>query len=76
MLKFIWKLLIASSLTVLIACGGGGGGSQPSSDGEGSITSTKFSVVLSDVDVRRVSNGNEVVVDISNINSEELTLTQ
>ena len=71
----VQQFLIASSLAVLSACGGGGGGdSQSPSDNVGSITSMKFSVALSAVDVRRVSDGDELVVDTASINSEQLTL--
>jgi len=80
MKSLMQKLLIASSLVTLTACGGGGGGgggdSQPPSGNVGSNTSMKFSLALSNVDVRRVSNGDEVNVDTASITSGELTFTQ
>ena len=84
MKNLIQKVLTASSIIALTACGGGGGGggdtdagdSQPQSGNVGSNTSAKFSVSLSNIDIRRVSNGDEVPIDTSSIQSGELTLTQ
>lgn len=80
MLKRVQKLLVISSIILLCACGGGGDGndtSQPPPSGDvGSNTTIKFSVAVSEVDVRRISNGDEVIVDTTNTNSGELTFNQ
>lgn len=67
------KLLIASSLMALAGCEDN---VQSSSEKSKPNTDMKFSVTLSNADVRRVSNGDEVTVDGSTISSGELTLSQ
>lgn len=80
--KIVW---ICLSLVALTACGGGNGSnSQPTTgvDGDdsqpvaGENTSLMFSVSLSSADIRRVSNGDQVTVDITGISSGELTFIQ
>lgn len=77
--NLVQKILIASLLIVLAACGGGGGSDSDNSapsENVGSAISKNFSLALSDIDVRRVSSGDDLTIDILNITSGELTLTQ
>jgi hypothetical protein len=77
MKSLIQKLLILSLLVLLNACGGGAGGDDHSTSGEvKSLTIKTFSLSLSSVDIRRVSNGEMIVVDSSSISSGTLNLNQ
>ena len=76
MKKLIQNLLVSLSLVTLLTACGGGGENQESSGNDGSNTSVKFSVELSGLHVRRVSNGDAVSVDLSSINSGELIFNQ
>ncbi len=66
MKNLIETLLIVSSLAALTACGGGGGG-------DSSGGAVKFEVNLASVDIRRISNGDPIDVEVSGISSGELT---
>ncbi len=75
-LKFI---LIGLTLIMITACSGGGGGdvSNASNDSAGynnQASSKNFSVELGSIVITRVSNGDAVEVDISDVNSGTLTL--
>jgi len=78
MKNLLQTLLIISTFVLLSACGGGGGGSDesPTSGEVKTTTSKKFSLSLSSVDIRRVSNGEEVLVDSTSISSGDLNLNQ
>jgi hypothetical protein len=83
-MKILFRtLLIILSIATLSACGGGGGGgSDDTADATGTIdvpdqtVSKSFTLTLASVDVRRVSNGDPVNVEILGINSGSLTLGQ
>jgi hypothetical protein len=83
-MKILFRtLLIILSIATLSACGGGGGGgSDDTADATGTIdvpdqtVSKSFTLTLTSVDVRRVSNGDPVNVDTSGIKSGSLTLGQ
>lgn len=71
-------LALVVAVCTLSACGGGGGGG-----GSGGTTppppppppqAKTFSVTLEDIDVRRSSNGQRIVVDTTNVTSGTLTL--
>ncbi|MFC1523494.1 hypothetical protein ACFL6N_01760 [Thermodesulfobacteriota bacterium] len=67
-------ILLALSVMMLSSCGGE---SNPgNSSDEGDSTSKTFTVSLENVDVRRVSNGEIVKVDTTDITSGELSLNQ
>lgn len=71
MKNIISTLLMISSVLVLTACGDGGG------SGGGEVESLKtstFSVSVSDINMRRISNGDAVFVDITGISSGDMTL--
>ena len=74
MKMFINRLTIICSLFALTACGGGGGDSSPSTEENGENEIKIFSLTLSDVTVRRVSNDEQIPVDVAGIGSGELTL--
>lgn len=65
-----------ANVMMLSACKSGGGGSSSGTSTEPitSSTSRTFTVALKSVDVRRVSNGDAVVVDTAGINSGTLNL--
>jgi hypothetical protein len=72
-------LLIILSIATLSACGGGGSGDTAAAgtiDVPDQTVSKSFTLTLASVDVRRVSNGDPVNVEILGINSGSLTLGQ
>mgnify|MGYP000038071455 CR=1 FL=1 len=69
-------LLVVFSSVLLIACGGGGGGGSTSDGSPGPVSSNSFSVALTDIDIRRVSNHESIDVEASGISSGTLTLNQ
>jgi hypothetical protein len=69
----IRTLLIILSIATLSACGGSDTGTIDVPD---QTVSKSFTLTLSSVDVRRVSNGDPVNVDTSGIKSGSLTLGQ
>jgi hypothetical protein len=77
MKSLIQKLLIVSLIVLLNACGGGSGGNESSTSEEVKLPTNKnFSLSLSSVDIRRVSNGEMVAVDSSAISSGTLNLNE
>lgn len=71
---------IAPLFAMLSGCGGGGsdskgGNSNPSAGGNDQAVSKTFTVSLANIEVRRVSNGNSLDVDASNI-SRDLVFKQ
>ncbi len=78
----IVKAIAVLSVFLLSACGGGGGGGGGSDAGSetpggGPVTTTKkFSVNLANMDIRKISTGESIPVDVSGVTSGELTLSQ
>ncbi|MGI9276710.1 MAG: hypothetical protein ACR2PT_17935 [Endozoicomonas sp.] len=70
MKKILRALLLIFPAMVLGACDGGGS--------ESAVTATEktFTVSLNSIDVKRVSNGESVAMDTSEIVSPALTFTQ
>jgi len=62
-------LTILVSTSTLIACGGGGGGG----DGSSSEEATVFTVQVVNIDARRASNGEKVIVDTASLSTGNLT---
>jgi hypothetical protein len=64
------NMLALASLCTLAACGGGGGGGEPAPSpppGPPPARQISFTVSLEEIDVRRASNGESVVVDASSV---------
>lgn len=82
MSKRIKILALLLPLFAVTACGGGGGGGggtptepdRATDQPDAPTASDKaFTVSLNSVDIRRVSNGEQIVVDTSAVNSGTLT---
>ncbi len=65
----ILTVILLLSLGLLSSCNGNSGGSS-------AIAGEQFSISLIDLDIRRVSNGDAVAVDLSGMTSNEMTLDQ
>jgi len=77
--KVLNFILIGLISIMITACSGGGGGdaSNASNDSAGynnQASSKDFSVELGSIVITRVSNGDAVEVDISDVSSDTLTL--
>ena len=68
MMYILKTAIIISFIAIVSACGGSDSGGQPASK--------TFTVELVATDVRRISNGDTIDVDTSNISSGPLTLNQ
>lgn len=76
-----FQIVFAILLLSLISCGGGGSNvgapDTPSNTPNDEVVSPKvFSVSLSNIEAERVSTGDKVFIDVSGVNSGELTLTE
>lgn len=65
--KKLVVLLTASFLVILTACGGGGG--SDTGGGNNQTVTKSFTVSLANVEVTRISNGDAVDVDATEITS-------
>ena len=80
--KFLKKSLVLAVFALLAGCGGGsgskGGDNTGGDGGGGSVTVTKtFTVSLEQVQVNRVSTGDPVEVDVTDVsNSGSVTISQ
>lgn len=77
MKKQRYVLLIVSLSVLLTACGGGGGNDDSTpSNNTNQVTKKSFSVALTRVDIKRVSNKEPLNIDTSDISSGTLLLAE